>query len=191
MPFVVSSQGGSLKGKRVLDIACNSGYWSIQCALLGAEVVAFDARPGQIEMANFLKSTVGLENIDFQVLDVWEMTPEKLGGMFDVVLNLGLLYHLPKPVELMERTMAMSHDSVLLDTAVYPANSPYFILQWDEPEDIRMSAHAGIAPLPTEEAVEMLLKHVKASDWFQIPLDLQDAPTKYRDHQQASWLVTV
>jgi 23S rRNA G2069 N7-methylase RlmK/C1962 C5-methylase RlmI len=36
MPYVVQSQGGALEGKRVLDIACNSGFWSIQCALLGA-----------------------------------------------------------------------------------------------------------------------------------------------------------
>src|SRR5215213_1225110 len=45
MPHVVQSQGGTLRGKRILDIACNSGFWSIQCALLGAEVVGFDARP--------------------------------------------------------------------------------------------------------------------------------------------------
>ena len=43
MPYLVAACGGSLEGKRVLDVACNSGFWSIQCALLGAEVVGFDA----------------------------------------------------------------------------------------------------------------------------------------------------
>jgi 2-polyprenyl-3-methyl-5-hydroxy-6-metoxy-1,4-benzoquinol methylase len=64
MPYVVASQGGSLKGKRVLDIACNSGFWSIQCALLGAEVVGFDARPELIEQANLLKQITGADNVD-------------------------------------------------------------------------------------------------------------------------------
>jgi len=52
MPDLLASQGGSLKGRRILDIACNSGFWSLQCALLGAEVAGFDARPELIEQAN-------------------------------------------------------------------------------------------------------------------------------------------
>jgi SAM-dependent methyltransferase len=190
MPYVVAAQGGSLEGKRVLDIACSSGYWSIQCALLGAEVVGFEARPEQIELANFVKTTVGLDDVEFSVLDFWEMTPEKLGGKFDLVLNLGILYHLPKPVEALERTMAMARSHVLLDTAVYPAHGPLMFLQWDEPEDIRMAAHAGIAALPSKEAVEMMLRHVKAGDWFEIPVT-SNAPERYLNHEQASWLITL
>jgi len=191
MPYLVNAQGGSLEGKRVLDIACSSGYWSIQCALLGAEVVAFDARPEQIELANFVKTTVGLDNVEFSVLDFWEMTPEKLGGTFDVVLNLGILYHLPNPVEALQRTMAMASNHVLLDTAVYPKQRPLLLLQWDDPTDIRMSANAGVAALPSKKAVEMMLAHVKAGDWFEIPVTSNDAPKKYTDDKRASWLITV
>src|SRR5262245_45992671 len=54
-PYLVALQGGSLQGKRVLDIACNSGFWSIQCALLGAEVVGFDGRPELIQQAELIK----------------------------------------------------------------------------------------------------------------------------------------
>lgn len=32
------------------------------------------------------------------------MSPEALGGTFDLVLNLGFLYHVPDPVEALERT---------------------------------------------------------------------------------------
>lgn len=190
MPYLVDSQGGSLKGKRVLDIACSSGYWAIQCALLGAEVVAFEARPEQVELANFVKDIVGLNNIEFLTLDFWEMTPEMLGGTFDVVLNLGILYHLPKSVEALQRTMAMASSHVLLDTAVYPAQGPLLLLQWDNPEDIRMSADAGVAALPSKEAVEMMLAHVKAGDWFEIPVT-SNAPERYLNQEQASWLITV
>jgi threonine dehydrogenase-like Zn-dependent dehydrogenase len=173
------------------NIACSSGYWSTQCALLGAEVVAFDARPEQIELANFVKETVGLDNVEFSTLDFWEMTPEMLGGTFDVVLNLGILYHLPKPVEALQRTMAMASSHVLLDTAVYPAQGPLLYLQWDEPRHIRMFADAGVAALPSKEAVEMMLAHVKAGDWFDIPVTYNDAPMRYINHEQASWLITV
>jgi SAM-dependent methyltransferase len=191
MPFLVDAQGGSLKGKRVLDIACSSGYWAIQCALLGAEVVAFEARPEQIELAKYVQKVVGLDNIQFEVLDFWEMAPEKLGGTFDVVLNLGIFYHLSKPIEALERTMAMSHKHVLLDTAVYPANGPLIKLQWDDSEDIRMAVQTGIAALSSKEAIELMFAHVKAGDWFEIPLTSKDAPARYLNHEQASWLITV
>src|SRR6516162_3521297 len=76
MPYVLEAENGSLQGRRVLDIACNSGFWSVQCALLGAEVVGFDARPELIEQANFIKGIVGLDNLEFQTLDFWDMRPE-------------------------------------------------------------------------------------------------------------------
>ena len=76
MPWLVQAAGGSLAGKRVLDVACNSGFWSIQCALLGArEVVGFDARPELVEQAKLIRSIVGLEHVDFRVLDFWDMRP--------------------------------------------------------------------------------------------------------------------
>ena len=65
MPYLLQALGGSLRGKRVLDIACNSGFWSIQCALLGADVVGFDARAELIEQANLIKSIVWSEERRF------------------------------------------------------------------------------------------------------------------------------
>src|SRR5205823_5356735 len=57
MPWLLQATGGNLRGRRVLDIACNSGFWSLQCALLGAEeVVGFDARPELIEQARYVQS---------------------------------------------------------------------------------------------------------------------------------------
>jgi SAM-dependent methyltransferase len=190
MPYVVAAQGGSLKGKRVLDIACSSGYWSIQCALLGAEVVAFETRPEQIELANLVKAAAGLQNVEFSVLDFWDMSPETLGGTFDVVLNLGILYHLSRPVEALERTLAMAKTHVLLDTAVYPAEGPLIKLQWDRSEDIRMAVDEGVAALPSKEAIEMMLKHVRAKDWFEVPVRDKVSPDRYLNHEQASWLIT-
>src|SRR5690348_15883936 len=104
MPCLVQAVGGGLAGNRGLAIACNSGFWSIQCALLWArEVVGFDARPELVEQAKLIRSIVGLEHVDFRGLDFWAMRPEALGGQFDMVLNLSILYHLPNPIEALAR----------------------------------------------------------------------------------------
>jgi SAM-dependent methyltransferase len=191
MPHVLAAQKGTLEGKRVLDIACNSGFFSIQCALLGAEVVGFDGRPDVIDHANFIKSIVGVSNADFRVLDFWDMDPESLGGRFDVVLNLGILYHLPKPLLGLERTVAMARDTLLLDTAVYPSGDPVVWMQWEEPIDIRYATERGVAAMPSKRSVELMLRHIGVPDWYEIPLRRGNEMRNYQAHKRASWLIEV
>ncbi|HEX2095159.1 MAG TPA: methyltransferase domain-containing protein [Longimicrobiaceae bacterium] len=191
MPYLVQAQGGTLKGKRILDIACNSGFWSIQCALLGAEVVGFDARPELIEQANLVKSVTGVDNVEFRVLDFGRMSPETLGGKFDVVLNLGFLYHVPQPLEALERTRAMAREHVLLDTAVHPSGEAAIYLKWEEPFDIRTAAEAGVVALPTRAGVELMLRHLKFSGWTEIPVRTEDLPLDYLANRRTSWLIQV
>ena len=191
MPYLIEAQGGSLEGKRVLDIACNSGFWSIQCALLGAEVVGFDARAELIEQANLLKCITGADSVDFRVLDFWQMSPQVLSGGFDVVLNLGFLYHVAKPVEALELTKTMARKHILLDTAVHPSGDFTIHLKWEEPFDIRMAFQEGMVALPTKPSVELMLRHLKFNGWFEIPVRTRDMPVDYLTGRRASWLIEV
>jgi len=189
MPYLLQSQGGSLRGKRVLDIACNSGFWSVQCALMGAEVVGFDARPELIRQANLIKSIVGTENVDFRQLDFWQMSLEALGGQFDVVLNLGILYHLQAPLEALRLTTAMTRDCVVLDTEIYPSDEAAIQLRWEEPEAIRSANRRGIVALPSKQGLELMFRDVGAREWFEIPVHLPEMPPDYLNGNRASWLI--
>ena len=191
MPYLVAAQGGSLQDKRILDIACNSGFWSIQCALLGAEVVGFDARTELIEQANLIKSIVGVNNVEFRVLDFWDMNPQALGGTFDIVLSLGILYHLPKPLEALQLIKLMTRKNILLDTAVYPSNNPIVMLHWEEPSDIRKAVSSGIVAHPSKKSIDFMLSHIGAFEWFEIPIRTSDMPPVYLDQGRASWLIEV
>jgi 2-polyprenyl-3-methyl-5-hydroxy-6-metoxy-1,4-benzoquinol methylase len=191
MPYLVASQGGTLKGKRILDIACNSGFWSLQCGFLGAEVVGFDARPELIEQANLLKRITGLETVEFRELDFWAMTPEGLGGKFDVVLNLGILYHLPKPLQVLELTLAMAREHVLLDTEVYRSAAPIIYLRWEKSFDIRSAHQEGLVAVPSKMGVELMLRHLNVRGYFEIPVRSGDMPADYVAGGRASWLIDV
>jgi 2-polyprenyl-3-methyl-5-hydroxy-6-metoxy-1,4-benzoquinol methylase len=172
MPYLVQAQNGSLAGKRILDIACNCGFYSIQCALLGAEVVGFDARVELVEQANLVKSIVGVDKVEFRVLDFWDMSPETLGGTFDAVLSLGILYHLPNPLDALQLTKFMAREAILLDTAVSRSDKPVFDLKWEEPTDIRMATSSGIVAHPSRSAIDMMLKHIGAADGLRFPFAL-------------------
>jgi SAM-dependent methyltransferase len=190
MPYLLQAAGGTLKGKRVLDIACNSGFWSIQCALLGAKVTGFDARAELIEEVNLLKSIVGLHHLQFTALDFWNMNPNEL-GQFDIVLNLGFLYHVATPLAALELTKRMAQHLILLDTAVYPSEKFAIHLKWEEPSDIRMAVQEGVVALPTKSAMELMLRHLKLNTWFEIPVRSRDLPIDYLTERRASWLITV
>lgn len=191
MPDVLAANGGSLEGLRVLDIACNSGFWSIQCALLGADVTGFDARLELVAQANLIKRIVGVDNVEFKQLNFFDMTPEALGGTFDLVLNLGVLYHLPQALDTLERTRAMATKHILLDTGVHTTSNAAVYVRWEDPYDIHAAADPGIVALPSRCAIDFMLEHVGVSSWYEIPLRSDDMPLDYVRRSRTSWMITV
>jgi tRNA (mo5U34)-methyltransferase len=85
-----------LTGKTVLDIGCNGGFYSIEMKRRGAaRVLAVDMDEGYLRQARFAAQVVGLD-IEFAQLSVYDVAA--LAERFDVVLFLGVLYHLRHPL---------------------------------------------------------------------------------------------
>jgi len=84
-----------LRGKSVLDIGCNGGFYSIEMRRRGARVVGIDSDERYLAQARFAAMVHGLD-IDFRNMSVYDIG--SLGEMFDVVLFLGVLYHLRHPL---------------------------------------------------------------------------------------------
>lgn len=85
-----------LTGKTVLDIGCNAGFYSIQMKLRGAaRVFAIDIDPDYLRQARFAAQTIGVK-IEFAEMSAYDLG--SLGERFDIVLFLGVLYHLRHPL---------------------------------------------------------------------------------------------
>lgn len=85
-----------LTGKSVLDIGCNAGFYAIEMKRRGAAtVVGIDSDEDYLAQARFAASVCGAE-IEFQRLSVYDVA--RLGRAFDVVLFMGVLYHLRHPL---------------------------------------------------------------------------------------------
>jgi tRNA (mo5U34)-methyltransferase len=85
-----------LAGKSVLDIGCNGGFYSIEMKRRGAaRVVGIDSDPDYLQQARFAAQVTGCD-IEFRKLDVYEVGG--LGERFDIVLFMGVLYHLRHPL---------------------------------------------------------------------------------------------
>jgi tRNA (mo5U34)-methyltransferase len=103
-----------LRGKRVLDIGAWDGWFSFEMEKRGAAVVAVDAvRNEKLLQARELLGS----KIQYHVADVCDLRPSDL-GVFDIVLFLGVLYHLKHPMLALERVCAMSTDLVCVESVV-------------------------------------------------------------------------
>jgi tRNA (mo5U34)-methyltransferase len=85
-----------LTGKSVLDIGCNGGFYAIEMKRRSAaRVLGVDADERYLAQARFAAAHLGQE-IEFRNLSVYDVGA--LGERFDIVLFMGVLYHLRHPL---------------------------------------------------------------------------------------------
>ena len=121
--------GRPLAGVRVLDLACLEGMISVALARRGARVLGVEAREGNVARARFAKEALGLDNLEIVQDDVRNLSREKHGS-FEIVLCLGILYHLPAPdvFEFAERVSQVTERVAVFDTHVGLPTSPRELL---------------------------------------------------------------
>jgi len=118
----------ALSGRTVLDVGAWDGYFSFEAELRGAaRVVAVDpgvwrSPPGPHnpwsgqEGFNLARRALGsqVEDLDIDLLD---LSPGSV-GTFDVVLFLGVFYHLPEPLPVLERVASVARERLIVETHV-------------------------------------------------------------------------
>jgi len=86
-----------LSGASVLDIGCNAGFYSLEMKRRGAgRVVGIDSDERYLAQARFATRTLGFEGIEYRKLSVYDVGA--LGEKFDLVVFMGVLYHLRHPL---------------------------------------------------------------------------------------------
>ena len=85
-----------LTGRTVLDVGCNGGFYAIEMKRRGARhVLGVDTDARYLEQARFAAGVLE-EDIEFRQMSVYDLP--SLGRRFDIVLFMGVLYHLRHPL---------------------------------------------------------------------------------------------
>jgi 2-polyprenyl-3-methyl-5-hydroxy-6-metoxy-1,4-benzoquinol methylase len=139
--------GRPLETLRVLDLACLEGLFAIEFALRGAKVVAIEGREANIEKARFAKHVLGLDNLELVLDDVRNLDASK-HGEFDVVLCLGILYHLDDDdvFRLMERVFEVCRGLAVIATHISPVASEERAWKGKKYWGLHCQEHASDAP---------------------------------------------
>lgn len=154
---LIAACGGSLAGRRVLDLGCNAGFWSLAALEAGCDfVVSIDGRRTHIEQASLVLETKGVDPQRYRLVedDVFTVDLEALGP-FDVVLCLGLLYHVSKHVSLLERVAAVNRDLLVIDSTLVGMPGSFVHWKRERIEDPRSAVRDTVVGYPTKEAVVM------------------------------------
>jgi tRNA (mo5U34)-methyltransferase len=132
-----------LTGKRVLDIGAWDGWFSFEMERRGAEVLALDATRNTrlLEAKNLLGS-----RIDYHISDICRTTAKDL-GTFDIVLFLGVLYHVKHPILALENVCGMCRDMACIESFVTdsdPAALP--LMEFYETTELRGQLDNWVGP---------------------------------------------
>jgi 2-polyprenyl-6-hydroxyphenyl methylase/3-demethylubiquinone-9 3-methyltransferase len=93
--YIKEQCGGSLEGKRILDIGCGGGILSESLANEGAIVVGIDLAKAGLEVAKLHLLESGFD-IDYQFISAEDLTNSE-SESFDVITCLEMLEHVPDP----------------------------------------------------------------------------------------------
>jgi len=103
-----------------VDLASHEGYFSCHLAKKGTKILGLEARQEHVDDANLMSFGMGLSDKFYsRVQDVHEIDIAK-EGQFDIVLMLGLIYHLENPVGAIRKAHGLCKDVCLIETQVAP-----------------------------------------------------------------------
>jgi tRNA (mo5U34)-methyltransferase len=125
----------SLRGKSVLDIGCNAGFYAIEMKKRGADrVVGVDTDEVYLAQARFAAQVHGVD-VELRRMSVYEIG--LLRERFDLVIFMGVLYHLRHPLLALD----LLHRHVVRETLLFQSmlrgNPEIADLQGDYPFDER------------------------------------------------------
>jgi tRNA (mo5U34)-methyltransferase len=114
---------GDLSDARALDIGCNAGFYSFELAARGAEVLALDLEEHYLRQGRWAAEWLDPGGrVEFRQGSVYDLV--EIGGSFDVVLFMGVLYHLRYPLLALDVVAERVGGKLVLQTLTMPGSEP-------------------------------------------------------------------
>jgi len=112
---------GHLAGLRLMDLGSLEGGFALAMAQYGMDVTAIEARWKNLDKCLLLQEHFGLANLKFLQDDVKNFRIQKFGA-FDVVLALGIFYHLDQPLAWLRHVAEATRCLLIVDSHYAPSD---------------------------------------------------------------------
>lgn len=105
-----------LGGATVLDIGCNAGFYCLELKKRGAgRVLGVDVDDRYLSQARFAAEVLGLD-VEFAKHSVYDV--DRIAGQFDVVLFMGVFYHLRYPLYALDKIITKVRTKLVFQTMI-------------------------------------------------------------------------
>jgi tRNA (mo5U34)-methyltransferase len=129
---IEGSLPADLAGTRALDIGCNAGFYAFQLAARGAEVLALDLDEHYLQQGRWAARFLDPDGrVEFRQGSVYDLV--EVEGSFEVVLFMGVLYHLRYPLLALDVVAGKVGGTLVLQTLTMPGEEPA-----GTPEDVEI-----------------------------------------------------
>jgi len=112
--------------RTAIDLACSEGWFAHRLLDWGAtSVLGLDIRAQNIHRATLIRDhfKIGSEQLTFRQADVYDL-PRTAPQQYDVVLLLGLVYHVEDPVGIFRRARALTRGVTVVESQLTRQNEP-------------------------------------------------------------------
>lgn len=191
---------GRLDRVRCLDIGCHEGFYTVAMARKGMrEVRGIDVRAASLTKARFVTDLLGLKNVAYAESNVEDIGNER----YDLVLFLGVLYHLENPILALRNISRITGELCVLETQVVDeveGSTEWGAQAWTRPyhgvlalidesgEFYNQNAETGASPVatcPSPKALEFMLRQAG----FRRTEIIQPPPGAYEQHRRGKRVV--
>lgn len=100
------------KGKRILDMGCGDGTYTLELARAGATVLGIDPAESAVEAARKKAHAAGVDNVRFETGDIYALNIKE---HFDCTVLRGVLHHLPDPGLAIKQLAHLSDHMLLME----------------------------------------------------------------------------
>ncbi|HET8657173.1 MAG TPA: TIGR04290 family methyltransferase [Longimicrobiaceae bacterium] len=119
-----------MRGKTVLDIGCNAGFYSLQLHARGARVTGIEHDAHYLAQARFAAEVLDAD-IDYRLMDVYDV--DQLGQQFDYVLFMGVLYHLRYPLYALDKVARLPREKLVFQSMLRGSTDTSLPIEADYP----------------------------------------------------------
>ncbi len=133
---IKSSIPEDLNGWKVLDIGCNAGFYSIELAKRGADVLGIDLDDHYLKQARWTAQQFGLDDrITYKKMQVYDLAHTE--EQYDLVWFMGVFYHLRYPMLALDIISQKVKNMMVFQTLSMPGKE-----EMEVPHDIDFNRRA-------------------------------------------------